>query len=166
MTDIVADLNWRGLIHQCTDLPAVTEWLNTGSRTVYIGFDPTAGSMHVGNLVQLVVLRRFQRAGHRPIALVGGATGMVGDPSGKSAERPMLDLEMLNHNLNSQKKQLQNFLDFCMKHNEQFIKITDTSKYLDYLKGVLKVNKKKYKLSSNYLRKTTRMTCLELDLFV
>ena len=90
MTDIVADLTWRGLIHQCTDLPAVTEWLNTGSRTVYIGFDPTAGSMHVGNLVQLVVLRRFQRAGHRPIALVGGATGMIGDPSGKSAERNLL----------------------------------------------------------------------------
>ena len=84
MTDIVADLTWRGLIHQCTDLSAVTEWLKTDSRTVYIGFDPTAGSMHVGNLVQLGVLRRFQRAGHRPIALVGGATGMIGDPSGKS----------------------------------------------------------------------------------
>ncbi|MFP6603251.1 MAG: tyrosine--tRNA ligase [Pirellulaceae bacterium] len=112
MTDIVADLSWRGLIHQCTDLPAVTEWLNTGSRTVYIGFDPTAGSMHVGNLVQLVVLRRFQRAGHRPIALVGGATGMIGDPSGKSAERNLLTAEVLESNVASMQLQMSRFLDF------------------------------------------------------
>ena len=99
--DIVADLSWRGLIHQCTDLEGVTEWLNGGSRSIYIGFDPTAGSMHVGNLVQLVVLRRFQRAGHRPVALVGGATGMIGDPSGKSAERNLLSSEVLQANVDS-----------------------------------------------------------------
>ena len=117
MTDIVADLTWRGLIHQCTDLPAVTEWLNTGSRTVYIGFDPTAGSMHVGNLVQLVVLRRFQRAGHRPIALVGGATGMIGDPSGKSAERNLLTAETLQANVASIQQQMSRFLDFEQGEN-------------------------------------------------
>lgn len=117
MSEIVADLTWRGLVHQCTDLPAVTDWLNGGSRTVYIGFDPTAGSMHVGNLVQLVVLRRFQRAGHRPIALVGGATGMIGDPSGKSAERNLLTTEALEANVASMQQQMSCFLDFESTEN-------------------------------------------------
>jgi len=115
--DIVADLSWRGLIHQCTDLEGVTEWLNGGSRSIYIGFDPTAGSMHVGNLVQLVVLRRFQRAGHRPVALVGGATGMIGDPSGKSAERNLLSSEVLQANVDSIQQQMSRFLDFDQGDN-------------------------------------------------
>lgn len=117
MADIVEDLSWRGLVHQGTDLPAVKEWLNGGSRTVYIGFDPTAGSLHVGSLVQLVVLRRFQRAGHRPIALIGGATGMIGDPSGKSAERNLLSAEALEANVALIKQQMSRFLDFGSADN-------------------------------------------------
>lgn len=84
MTDIFAELTWRGLIHQNTDEANLSRWLSERQRTVYAGFDPTADSLHVGHLMGLMVLRRFQRAGHRPIALVGGATGMIGDPSGKS----------------------------------------------------------------------------------
>ena len=140
MTDIVADLTWRGLIHQCTDLSAVTEWLKTDSRTVYIGFDPTAGSMHVGNLVQLVVLRRFQRAGHRPIALVGGATGMIGDPSGKSAERNLLTAETLQANVASIQQQMSRFLDFDQGENvAQLVNNLDWIgdwPYLDFLRDV------------------------------
>ena len=81
MTDIIAELTWRGLIHQTTDDEHLPKWLGESSRTVYAGFDPTADSLHVGSLMPLLLLRRFQRAGHRPIALVGGATGMIGDMS-------------------------------------------------------------------------------------
>ena len=91
MQDIIAELTWRGLIHQTTEpAPQMAAWLNEKSRTVYAGFDPTADSLHVGSLLPLLMLRRFQQAGHRPIALVGGATGMIGDPSGKSEERNLL----------------------------------------------------------------------------
>ena len=90
MPDIFADLQWRGLIHQTTADDNLPSWLESGSRTLYAGFDPTADSLHVGSLLPLMMLRRFQKAGHRPIAIVGGATGMIGDPSGKSAERNLL----------------------------------------------------------------------------
>ncbi len=83
---LLAELRWRGLIHQMTDEAELGKLLSAGRQTIYIGFDPTATSLHVGGLMQLMMLRRFQRAGHRPIALVGGATGMIGDPSGKSEE--------------------------------------------------------------------------------
>ena len=89
MIDLFDDLVWRGLIHQATDEAHLAQWLRSGSRTLYVGFDPTASSLHVGSLLPLMMLRRFQKAGHKPIALVGGATGMIGDPSGKSEERPM-----------------------------------------------------------------------------
>ena len=110
-SDIFAELTWRGLIHQTTD-ERLPEWLNTGQRTVYAGFDPTADSLHVGHLMPLLILRRFQGAGHRPIALLGGATGMIGDPSGKSEERSLLSLEALQHNVASIEKQVRRFLDF------------------------------------------------------
>ena len=90
MSDVFADLEKRGLLHQSTDAQQLAGWLAKGCRTVYVGFDPTADSLHVGSLLPLMTLRRFQRAGHRPIALVGGATGMIGDPSGKSQERNLL----------------------------------------------------------------------------
>ena len=86
---LFADLTWRGLVHQSTD-PGMDGWLTADSRTLYAGFDPTADSLHVGTLMAVMILRRFQQAGHRPIALVGGATGMIGDPSGKSEERNLL----------------------------------------------------------------------------
>ena len=97
--DIYSDLAWRGLIHQSTDEKFLREWLQGGTRTLYAGFDPTAESLHVGSLMPLLYLRRFQQAGHRPIALVGGATGMIGDPSGKSQERNLLSLEQLQQNV-------------------------------------------------------------------
>src|SRR6186997_1328903 len=95
---LLADLQWRGLVHQITD-DALGMWLEEKPRTVYAGFDPTADSLHVGHLLPLLMLRRFQAAGHTPIALVGGATGMIGDPSGKSAERNLLTQEQLQENI-------------------------------------------------------------------
>lgn len=109
--DFFADLQARGLVHQMTD-PKLGEWLAEKPRTVYAGFDPTADSLHVGHMMGLITLRRYQQAGHRPIAVVGGATGMIGDPSGKSAERNLLDKESLAHNVASIGKQMTRFLDF------------------------------------------------------
>src|SRR3990172_5172861 len=97
-SDIFADLSWRGLIHQSTDDRFLSDWLGNGPRVLYAGFDPTADSLHVGSLLPLMLLRRFQRAGHRPIALLGGATGMIGDPSGKTEERKLLAAETLRAN--------------------------------------------------------------------
>ncbi len=112
VTDIYQDLAWRGLIHQTTDPQHLQNWLASGSRVVYAGFDPTADSLHVGHFLPLMTLRRFQRAGHRPIALVGGATGMIGDPSGKSAERNLLSIETLQSNVASLETQMRQLLDF------------------------------------------------------
>jgi len=110
--DILSDLEARGLIHDTTDRDALAAQLDKGPIVLYCGFDPTADSLHVGNLIGLLTLRRFQLAGHRPISLAGGATGMVGDPSGKSAERNLLDDEGLAHNLTGILPQLRQFLDF------------------------------------------------------
>jgi len=110
--DIVAELTWRGLIHQMTDATALAAWLREKPRTLYIGFDPTSDSLHVGHLVALMNLRRFQQAGHRPIALVGGGTGMIGDPSGKSEERKLISYEDIERNIQGVKRQMQQFLRF------------------------------------------------------
>jgi tyrosyl-tRNA synthetase len=110
--NIIEELEWRGLLADCTDRPALTERLAKGPVALYCGFDPTADSLHVGNLVPLLALRRFQMCGHHPIALAGGATGMVGDPSGKSAERNLLTGGELSHNIACIKEQLTRFLDF------------------------------------------------------
>lgn len=91
--ELLDDLIWRGLVHQCTDLDGLAQRLNAGPLSLYCGFDPTAESLHVGSLIPLITLVRFQRAGHRPLALVGGATGLIGDPSGKSAERVLQSAE-------------------------------------------------------------------------
>jgi len=111
-TNLLDELRWRGLIHQCTDEEGLGKLLASGPQTVYIGFDPTASSLHVGSMMQLMTLRRFQRAGHRPIALVGGATGMIGDPSGKSEERNLLSAEQLQENVDGVAAQMRRFLDF------------------------------------------------------
>lgn len=108
--NFVEELRWRGLLHDI--MPGTEELLSKETVTAYIGFDPTADSLHVGSLAQIMTLLRFQKAGHKPIALIGGATGMVGDPSGKSAERNLLDEEALNKNVAGIKKQLEKFLDF------------------------------------------------------
>ncbi len=88
--NIYDELTWRGLVHQATDEQHLAHWLAEAARAIYVGIDPTADSLHIGHFLPLMTLRRFQRAGHRPIALVGGATGMIGDPSGKSEERNLL----------------------------------------------------------------------------
>ena len=109
---ILNELQWRGLLADTTDREALEKRLATGPIVLYAGFDPTADSLHVGNLVPLIGLRRFQNSGHFPIAVAGGATGMVGDPSGKSAERQLLTQELLDHNIACVKEQLRKLLDF------------------------------------------------------
>jgi tyrosyl-tRNA synthetase len=110
-TDLIADLEARNLIHDSTDREALRDAVGVGPVAIYYGCDPTADSLHVGNLIGLIMLRRFQDAGHRPIALAGGATGMVGDPSGRSDERNLLDDETLNHNVAAIKAQLATIVD-------------------------------------------------------
>lgn len=110
MKNLIEELKWRGMVQDI--MPGTEEQLLKEMTTGYIGFDPTADSLHIGNLVPIILLNHLQRCGHKPIALVGGATGMVGDPSGKSAERNFLSEETLNHNLSCVKKQLEKYLDF------------------------------------------------------
>ena len=108
--NFVQELQWRGLLHDLT--PETEKFLLNNSTKGYIGFDPTADSLHIGSLVQIIILMHFQKAGHFPIVLLGGATGMIGDPSGKSDERNLLDQETLEKNCNGMQKQFENFLDF------------------------------------------------------
>ncbi len=108
--NFIEELSWRGMIH--TMMPGTEEQLAKELTTAYVGIDPTADSLHIGHLVSVMMLRHFQRAGHKPIALIGGATGMIGDPSGKSAERNLLDEAALRHNQECIKAQLAKFLDF------------------------------------------------------
>ncbi len=140
MTDIFSDLQWRGLIHQSTADDFLPTWLASGARTVYAGFDPTADSLHVGSLLPLLMLRRFQRAGHRPIAIAGGATGMIGDPSGKSAERNLLSSEQLQQNLAGIELQLRQLLDFdCGETSAMVVNNLDWMSefsYIDFLRDV------------------------------
>ena len=119
MPDIFAELTWRELIHQTTD--DLSRWLAERPRTLYAGFDPTADSLHVGHLMGVMALRRFQLAGHRPIALLGGATGMVGDPSGKSEERNLLSTEVLRANVAAVGQQLARFIDFDAGENSALL---------------------------------------------
>jgi len=110
MASFVEELTWRGMVHDI--MPETEATLTKGMTAGYIGFDPTADSLHIGSLVQIMILMHFQRCGHKPYALVGGATGMIGDPSGKSAERNLLDSETLQRNCEGLEKQLAKFLDF------------------------------------------------------
>jgi tyrosyl-tRNA synthetase len=134
----VDELRWRGMLHDI--MPGTEELLNKERVKGYIGFDPTADSLGVGNLVQMMTLLHFQRAGHQPIALIGGATGMVGDPSGKSQERNLLNEDILQHNLQCQKKQLEKFLDFnCGDSSATIVNNYDWFKdfpFLDFIRDV------------------------------
>lgn len=146
-TNFVEELRWRGMLHDI--MPETEELLMKEQVSGYIGFDPTADSLGVGNMVQIMTLVHFQRAGHKPIALVGGATGMVGDPSGKSAERNLLDLETLQHNLDSQRKQLEQFLDFdCGANSAEIVNNYDWFKEFDFLGFIRDVGKH---MSVNYM---------------
>src|SRR6201991_3078275 len=108
--NLIEELKWRGMIQDI--MPGTEEQLLKEMTCGYIGFDPTADSLHIGSLVPILLLVHLQKAGHKPVALVGGATGMVGDPSGKSEERNLLSEDVLNHNLACVKRQLEKFLDF------------------------------------------------------
>jgi tyrosyl-tRNA synthetase len=110
MKNFVEELRWRGMLHDM--MPGTEELLKNEMTTAYIGFDPTADSLHIGSLVQIILLMHLQRYGHKPIALIGGATGMIGDPSGKSSERNLLDEKTLQKNIDGVKSQLERFLDF------------------------------------------------------
>ncbi|OFZ53748.1 MAG: tyrosine--tRNA ligase, partial [Bacteroidetes bacterium RIFCSPHIGHO2_02_FULL_44_7] len=145
--NFIEELQWRGMIHDM--MPGTEEALMKESSAGYIGFDPTADSLHIGNLVQIMILVHFQRAGHKPFALVGGATGMVGDPSGKSAERNLLDVETLNHNVACVKKQLERFLDFNSGENSaEMVNNFDWFKEMSFLDFIRDVGKH---ISVNYM---------------
>jgi tyrosyl-tRNA synthetase len=130
MNSFIEELKWRGMLQDI--MPGTEEQLNKEVTSGYVGFDPTADSLHIGSLVPILLLVHLQKAGHKPFALVGGATGMVGDPSGKSEERNMLSEEVLNKNVDGIKKQLQKFLDFDNKSENAAVMVNN----YDWFKGI------------------------------
>ena len=139
MVDLLDDLRARGLVHDHTDESALREMLESGPVTLYCGIDPSADSLHVGHLVAVLVLRRFQKAGHRPLALVGGATGMVGDPSGRSDERNLLDGATLEANVAGIQAQLESLFDFSGDSAARLVNNYDWTRdvsLLDFLRDV------------------------------
>nr|WP_294793351.1 tyrosine--tRNA ligase [uncultured Mucilaginibacter sp.] len=153
--NFVEELRWRGMLHDI--MPGTEELLNKGMVSGYIGFDPTADSLHVGSLAQIMTLIHFQRAGHKPYALVGGATGMVGDPSGKSAERNLLSEDVLQQNLAGIKAQLEKFLDFNSGANSaQMVNNFDWFKdftFLDFIREVGKHITVNYMMAKDSVKK-------------
>lgn len=151
--NFIEELRWRGMIHDV--MPGTEEQLSKEVTSGYIGFDPTADSLHIGHLVQIMTLVHFQKCGHKPVALVGGATGMVGDPSGKSAERNLLSEEVLQHNVSCVKKQLEKFLDFSaggaeLVNNYDWFK---DFKFLDFIRDVGKHITISYMMSKDSVKK-------------
>lgn len=155
MTNFVEELRWRGMLHDI--MPNTEEKLQEGMTSGYIGFDPTADSLHVGHLTQIMTLIHFQRAGHKPYALVGGATGMVGDPSGKSAERNLLTPALLEHNLSGIKAQLSKFLTFGEEGNDAvMVNNADWFKefnFLDFIRDVGKHITVNYMMAKDSVKK-------------
>jgi len=154
--NLIEELRWRGLIHDM--MPGTEEQLLKERTSGYIGFDPTSDSLHIGSLVPILLLVHLQRAGHKPVALVGGATGMVGDPSGKSQERSLLSEEVLNKNLEGIKKQLRKFLDFDSKSltSAEMVNNYDWFKELGFLQFIRDVGKHitvNYMMSKESVRK-------------
>lgn len=154
--NFVEELKWRGMIHQM--MPGTEEQLKKEMTTAYLGIDPTADSLHIGHLVGVMILKHFQRSGHRPIALVGGATGMIGDPSMKSQERKLLDEETLRHNQEAIKKQLSKFLDFesdapnaaIMVNNYDWMK---NFSFLDFIRDIGKHITVNYMMAKDSVKK-------------
>lgn len=155
MTNFIEEMKWRGMIHDI--MPGVEDQLNKELTAAYIGFDPTADSLHIGSLVQIMTLVHFQRAGHKPFALVGGATGMVGDPSGKSQERNLLSEDVLNKNLAGVKAQLERFLDFdCGENSAEIVNNYDWFKeitFLDFIRDVGKHITVNYMMAKDSVKK-------------
>src|SRR5690554_2899359 len=153
--NFVHELRWRGMLQDI--MPGTEEQLNKEKTSGYIGFDPTGDSLHVGHLTQIMTLIHFQRAGHKPVALVGGATGMVGDPSGKSAERNLLDENTLRHNVTCLQNQLKKFLEFGVERNQaEMVNNYDWFKsygFLDFIRDVGKHLTVNYMMAKDSVRK-------------
>ena len=150
---LIDELKWRGLLHDI--MPGTEALLEEGPVKAYVGFDPTADSLHIGNLVPIMLLVHWQRAGHVPVALVGGATGMVGDPSGKTAERQLLDIDTIAHNLACQKAQLERFLDFEGSNAAMVVNNHDWFKgmgFLDFIRDVGKHITVNYMMSKDSVK--------------
>lgn len=159
--DVVQEMTWRGLLNQITD-EKLGEFLLEKPRTVYGGFDPTADSLHVGHLVALTNLRRFQQAGHRPLVLVGGATGMIGDPSGKSDERKLLTPEAVQHNVDGVKKQMARFVDFDDKGNGAIlVNNYDWIKNFSYLE-FLRVVGKRFPVNAMMTKDSVKLSLIHI----
>ncbi|MGJ8660225.1 MAG: tyrosine--tRNA ligase [Cellulophaga fucicola] len=155
-SNFVAELKWRGMIHDV--MPETEEHLLEQMRAAYVGIDPTADSLHIGHLVSVMMLRHFQLAGHKPYALIGGATGMIGDPSGKSAERNLLDEKTLRHNQNAIKNQLSRFLDFNSDAENAAILVNNYDwmkdfSFLDFIRDVGKHITVNYMMAKDSVKK-------------
>lgn len=154
--DLISELRQRGLIEQITDEDGIRELLKEKASPIYIGFDPTAKSLHVGSMVPMIVLAHFQRAGHRPIAVVGGATGMIGDPSGRSAERNLITTDHVAENLAGIRQQLQSFLDFEGDSPATLVNNADWTapmSFLDMLRDVGKYLTVNYMMAKESVRR-------------
>ena len=156
MNNFIEELRWRGMLQDMT--PEIEAYLNKGTASAYLGFDPTGDSLHIGHLVGVMTLLHFQRAGHKPIALLGGATGMIGDPSFKSAERNLLDFETLQHNVNCIKKQLGKFLDFQAEGQNKAELVNNYDwmskfSFLDFIRDVGKHITVNYMMSKDSVKK-------------
>ena len=156
MKNLIEELTWRGMIQDI--MPGTDEQLNKEMTTGYIGFDPTADSLHIGNLVPIILLIHLQKCGHKPIALVGGATGMVGDPSGKSEERNLLSEDILNHNVAKVKLQLEKYLNFdpSLPNAAEMVNNYDWFRqisFLDFIRDTGKYITVNYMMSKDSVRK-------------
>ena len=156
MTNFVKELQWRGMLHDA--MPGTEEHLMEEMQSAYVGIDPTADSLHIGHLVGVMMLRHFQLSGHKPYALIGGATGMIGDPSGKSAERNLLDEKTLRHNENALKEQLSRFLDFTVDGENAAVLVNNYDwmknfSFLDFIRDVGKHITVNYMMSKDSVKK-------------
>ncbi len=160
--NFIEELKWRGMLHDM--MPGTEEQLAKEMTTAYLGIDPTADSLHIGHLCGVMMLRHFQRCGHKPIALIGGATGMIGDPSGKSAERNLLDEETLKHNISCIRKQLEHFLDFNSDaaNAAELVNNYDWMKdytFLDFARNVGKLITVNYMMAKDSVKKRFSGEC-------
>jgi tyrosyl-tRNA synthetase len=154
--DFIDEVTWRGMVHDV--MPGTQDHLNETPRAAYVGIDPTADSLHIGHLVGVMMLKHFQLAGHKPIALIGGATGMIGDPSGKSQERNLLDENTLRHNQNALKEQLSKFLDFKTQDHNSAVLVNNYDwmkgfSFLDFIRDVGKHITVNYMMSKDSVKK-------------
>ena len=154
--DFIEELEWRGMIH--TVMPGTKEQLQKGMTSAYLGIDPTADSLHIGHLVGVMILKHFQMCGHRPIALIGGATGMIGDPSGKSQERNLLDETTLRHNQEALRRQLAKLIDFDSTAENHAILVNNYDwmkefSFLDFARDIGKCITVNYMMAKDSVKK-------------